>query len=107
MKYLGQIIDQMGRKPDPERAETIKNMPSPDNATKLQAFLGLASCYRIYIRKMYELRAPLNERLKKGKKWLWTKQCEKAFKEKKISTIRPRISTLRPKERTDRSIRSK
>ena len=58
----------MGRKPDPERVKAIKNRPSPDNVTKLQAFLGLASYYSIYIPKMYELRAPLNELLKKGKK---------------------------------------
>ena len=32
MKYLGQMIDQKGRKPDPERAKAIKkNRPSPDN----------------------------------------------------------------------------
>ena len=54
-------------------------MPSPDNVTKLQAFLGLASYYSIYIPRMYELRAPLNELLKKGKKWCWSKECEKAF----------------------------
>ena len=69
------------RKPDPERAKAIKNMPPPDNVTKLQAFLGLASYYSIYIPKMYKLRAPLNELLKKGKKWCWTKECEKAFQE--------------------------
>ena len=67
MKYMVQIIDQKGRKPDPERAKAIKNMPSLDNVTKLQAFLHLTS-YGIYILKMYELVAPLNEILKKGKK---------------------------------------
>ena len=30
---------------------------------------------------MYELRAPFNELLKKGKKWRWTKKCKKAFQE--------------------------
>ena len=72
MKYLGQIIDQKSKKPDPERAKAIKNMPSPDNVTKLQAFLGLASYYSIYILKIYELRAPLNELLKKCEKWCWS-----------------------------------
>ena len=35
MKYLGEIIDQKGRKPNPERMKAMKNMPSPDNITNL------------------------------------------------------------------------
>ena len=83
MKYLGLIFDQKGRKPYPERAKAIKTVPSPDNVTKLQAFRGLASYYSIYIPKMYELRTPLNELLKKDKKWCWTKECKKPFQELK------------------------
>ena len=30
---------------------------------------------------MHDFRAPLNELLKKGKNWYWTKECEKTFKE--------------------------
>jgi len=58
IKYLGQIIDCEGRKPDPQRTEAIKNMPAPDTVAKLQSFLGLAQYYAIYIPKMYDLRAP-------------------------------------------------
>ena len=80
IQYLGQIINKEGRKPDPRRTDAIKNMPAPDNVAKLQSFLGLAQYYGIYIPKMYELRAPLNELLKKNVKWVWTEDCEKAFK---------------------------
>ena len=45
IKYLGQIIDHEGRMFDPNRAEAIRNMPTPDNVTKLQLFLGLANYY--------------------------------------------------------------
>ena len=65
IEYLGQIIDQKGRKPKPNRIEVIKNMPVPDNITKLQAFLGLVNYYNLYILKLYKLRAPLNELLRK------------------------------------------
>ena len=65
IKYLGQIINAKGRTPDPEREEAIKSMPVPNNVTKLQAFLGLAKYYGIYIPNMQNLRAPLNKLLKK------------------------------------------
>ena len=95
IKYLGQITDHEGRKPDPNRAEAIRNMPTPDNVTNLQSFLGLANYYSMYIPKMCDLRAPLNELLKKGKNWYWTKEYEKAFKEiKKMLIIRFSINAL-------------
>ena len=67
IKYLGQIIDHEGRRPNPKRTEAIKNMPIPDNVTKLQSFLGLANYYNLYIPNMQELRAPLNKLLSKNK----------------------------------------
>ena len=34
----------------------------------------------IYIPKMYDMNAPLNDLVKKGAKWIWSKECEHAFK---------------------------
>ena len=33
IKYLGLIIAKDGKRPDPERASAIKDMPAPDNVT--------------------------------------------------------------------------
>ena len=33
IKYLGQIIDKNGRRPDPVRASAIKDMPAPKNVS--------------------------------------------------------------------------
>ena len=79
IKYLGQIINAKSQTPDPKREEVIKSIQVPNNMTKLQAFLGLANYYGIYIPNMQNLRAPLNNFLKKGVKCDWTKECEKAF----------------------------
>ena len=38
IKYLGHITDKDERRPDPERATAIKDMPAPDNVTTLQSF---------------------------------------------------------------------
>ena len=79
IKYLGQIIDKDGRKPDPQRTEAIEKMPAPNSVAKLQSFLGLVQYYAIYIPNIHNLRAPLNNLLKKDVKWEWTKECEFAF----------------------------
>ena len=79
IRYLRQIIDENGRRPDLERAETIKNMLSPNNVTNLQVFSGLANYYSICIPKIYDFRAPLNDLLKKDRKWIWSKECKAAF----------------------------
>ena len=59
-------------------------MPSSRNVTELQSFLGLANFYQVFIKNMYELRAPLNDLLKKDKKWKWTTEYQAAFE--KIKT---------------------
>ena len=79
IKYLGHIIDKDGRRPGPEMATGIKDMPAPDNDTTFQSFLGLANYYQSFIRILHDLRAPLNERLKKDTKWRWTPECQTAF----------------------------
>ena len=81
IKYLGQVIDKKGRKPDPESTKAIKNMPLPENITKLQAFQGLSSYNSVYIAKRYELRSPFEKTTKEGEKGCWNKEYEKAFQE--------------------------
>ena len=79
IKYLGPIINKDGRRPDPDRATAIKDMPAPDNVQALQSFLGLANFYPVLIKNMHNSRAPLNELLKKDKTWSWTLECQVAF----------------------------
>ena len=63
IKYLGQTIDSDGRKPDPERAEAIKNMPVPDNVAKLLVFLGLVSSSSSYHAISMDIPDPLTQPL--------------------------------------------
>ena len=79
IKYMGYIIDKNGRRPDPERATDIKDMPAPDNVTTLQSFLGLANYYKSFMKNVDDPRAPLKEQLKKDKKWRWTPECQTAL----------------------------
>lgn len=51
IKYLGHIIDEEGRRPDPERSTAIKKMPAPKNLAELQSFLCLVNYYQEYSRQ--------------------------------------------------------
>ena len=92
IKYLGQIIDSDGRRPDPARAEAIKSMSPPQNVVKLQAFLGLANYYGIYIPKMHNLRALLNKLLKKGAIGSGQKCVRKRLTKKKKNILTSELS---------------
>ena len=52
---MGHVIDKDGRRPDPKRAATTKNMQAPDNIASLQSFVGLANYYQIFISNMDDL----------------------------------------------------
>ena len=79
IRYLEHIIDKDGGRPYPVRDTTIKIMPVPENVTALQSFLGLANYYQVFIPNMYNLRAPVNELLKKDEDWEWTPKWQEAF----------------------------
>ena len=64
-KYLGHMIDKDGRRPDPEKARAIKDMPSSDNVTTLQSFLGLANYYQSFIKKIVRSPRPPKRTTKK------------------------------------------
>ena len=65
IKYPGQVIDEKGRTPDPNRADAIKYMPAPIDVATLQLFGGLTNNYNSYIPNRHILRAPFNHLLKK------------------------------------------
>ena len=73
------ITNRDGRRPDPERANAIRNMPVPDNVLALQSFHGQTNFYQGFIKNMQNLRGPLNKLLKKNKSWLWTPECLQSF----------------------------
>ena len=65
IKYLGHIIDKDGRRPDPERATAIKDIPAPDNVMTLPSFFGLANYYQSLIKKFARSPRPAKRTTKK------------------------------------------
>ena len=85
--YLGHVFSANGMRPDEKKIATVKDWPTPKDATEVRQFLGLASYYRRYILKFAEIACPLNNLMQKGMSFLWSSDCEQAslsLKEKLI-----------------------
>lgn len=83
VKYLGFILNESGRKPDPEKTKAIVEMPSPKDISELRAALGMITFYSQFIPDMKTLKAPLNNLLKKDVEFKWSQECEESFRELK------------------------
>ncbi|TYK17871.1 wall-associated receptor kinase 5-like [Cucumis melo var. makuwa] len=63
---------------EPKKIEAIRTWPIPDSIKEIQAFLGLASFYRKFIKNFNSIVAPFTDRLKKGN-FKWTLQQQESF----------------------------
>lgn len=81
LKYLGHIIDEEGVGMDKSRIEAIESFPTPRGIKEVQRLIGLAGWYRRFIRNFAELTAPITELIKKGTKFKWNDECQKAFEQ--------------------------
>lgn len=79
VKYLGQIMDGDGIRPDPAKTSAIANMPPPHDVHSLRSYLGAVNYYAKYVPEMRKLRSPMDQLLKAGVKWEWSTACQRSF----------------------------
>jgi hypothetical protein len=61
--------------------------------TQVRSFLGLAGYYRRFIPKFFKIAKPITKLLKKGTKYVWSKDCDDAFQAlKKLLTTSPMLA---------------
>ena len=98
VRVFGTLITHVGRKPTLSYLEKIAAFPPPKTVQELQRFLGTTSYYRGYVQRMAEIAAPLYDLTKKGKYWIWTQECEKAFRDLRRKLMEEPIAhkTYRP-----------
>ena len=68
IQYLGQVIDEKGRTPDPNQGDVIKYMTAPTNVAALQSFWGLAHYYNSYIPNMQYTKSSVESFTQKRRK---------------------------------------
>lgn len=89
--YLGHVISATGISPDPEKIRVIQNYPVPKDAKETKRFVAFANYYRRYIKNFAYIAVPLNRLAKKGVKFEWNDDCQKAFETLKNSLMTPPI----------------
>ena len=61
--------------------QQLENDPRPKTTKNVKQLVGMGSYYRKFIKGFSNLVAALNFLLRKGKKFVWTADCESAYKE--------------------------
>ena len=83
VEYLGMIIEEGKISMDPGKLKGIQDWLIPTTVKQTWGFLGFGNFYRRFIQGFSNLAKPLNDLLKKDKKFEWTNDCQRAFNELK------------------------
>jgi hypothetical protein len=88
VKFLGHTISSNGILIDPSKVQELMDWKPPTSVLQIRSFLGLAGYYHRFIPDFFRIAKPMTELLKKGVKFVWDEDCEKAF-----HTLRAQLTT--------------
>jgi hypothetical protein len=83
IQYLGHIISTEGVEVDLEKIKAIMDWPTPRNVTEVRYFMGLVGYYKRFIRGFSKIGNPITSLQEKGKKFVWSQECEASFQQLK------------------------
>ena len=69
VKFLGQVIDQSGVRPHPDKVSAVAKMKPPTNTTELRRFLGMTNQLSKFAPQLAEKTKPLRDLLSKRNEW--------------------------------------
>ena len=79
MKFLRQLFDEEGLKPDPEKVAAMRSMKTPKNITELRRFLGMINQLSKFSPQLADRTKLLHELLRSKNHWSWGIPQEQAF----------------------------
>lgn len=94
IEYLSHVIENGQLLPNPMKVEAINKINSPTTVKQVQAFLGLASYYRKFIKGFSSIASPVIRLTEKNTKFNWSIECEQAFNILKNALISDQILIL-------------
>ena len=83
IEWLGMIIEEGKISMDSGKLKGIKEWPVPTTVKQVRGFLGFGNFYRRFIKHFSEVAKPLNDLLKKDRRFEWTEACQNSFDELK------------------------
>ena len=101
VRFLGQIVDATGIRPDPEKVRAIQQMKQPSSVTEVRRFLGMTNQMSKFTSEMAEKAKPLRDLLSKKNQWSWGDKQQQAFDElKRELSSSPTLALYDPKRET-------
>jgi Reverse transcriptase (RNA-dependent DNA polymerase)/RNase H-like domain found in reverse transcriptase len=79
IEYLGLVVEEEKLAMDPAKLKGILDWPAPKTVKEVQFFLGFGNFYHHFVKGFSHLAHPLNDLLKKDKKFVWSEECQESF----------------------------
>ena len=83
MKFIGQVVDRDGIRPNPDKVRAIREVRPPKNVSDVRRFLGMSNHLAKFTPNLAEKTKPLRELLIKSNQWVWGEPQETAYTEVK------------------------
>ena len=80
IKFLGHVVNSEGLKTQPKVTQKVQEFGRPHDKHTVRSFLGLCNYYRNFIPDFATIAVPLNRLLKNKVHFVWSPECEKAFR---------------------------
>ena len=80
MKYLGHLIEEGTRRPDPGRVEVLQKIVSPRNIKEVRSAIGMFNWFRHYIPHYSEVIRPLTLLTSAKRPFTWDQKAEAALR---------------------------
>ena len=82
--FFGNTLSKDGLSPDMNKVKLIQEWLTPTNQKELQSFLGTVNYFSRFLPFLSDLRAPLQNLLKKGSEFIWTNVHQQTFDQLKL-----------------------
>jgi hypothetical protein len=80
VQFLGHVLLAEGVAVDPGKVKDILNWKPPISVHEVRSFLEMVGYYRRFIPDFSKVAKPITELLKNQTKFIWSPECEKAFR---------------------------
>jgi len=94
IKYLGLVISENKVKMDPVKVARVRDWPTLENWTDVQAFIGFVNFYRRFIWDFSTIARPLFDLTRSDKVWNWDAKEQEAFERLKMAVTTAPVLVL-------------